>query len=82
MKFIGVVIGLSASSVFAAPLFGYGLNKLKEFIDKSAPVVSIVSEATGGPAFEGTDATAAINGVTPAISTFEDASKPLAAVSN
>lgn len=60
------------------PFFNYGISMFKEFIEKSAPVVSMVSEAMGGPAFEGTDAIAAINGVTPMLNTFADAATPFA----
>ncbi|KXN65505.1 hypothetical protein CONCODRAFT_12889 [Conidiobolus coronatus NRRL 28638] len=60
-----------------SPFFGYSLNKLKDFIEVSAPVLNKVSEAMGGPTYEGSDAIAAINGITPMIATFENAAAPL-----
>jgi hypothetical protein len=58
--------------------FGASLNKLKDFIEASAPVLDTVSTAMGGPTYEGSEATAALNGITPMLNTVDDAAAPLA----
>lgn len=56
----------------------FGLDKLKDHIETSVPVINSVSEGMGGPAYEGSDAMAAISGVTPRANTVVNAVVPVA----
>ncbi|WP_371478141.1 hypothetical protein [Kitasatospora sp. NBC_00315] len=75
----GAAPAAQAASAADAPhaekrFFGYSLNKLKDFIETSAPVINTVGEAMGGPVYS--DAITAVNGVTPGLNTFGDAAAP------